>query len=136
MPKGLERLGGCRIFVRLFNWPCGVKSNAELDLYTLVTLPDHPYQGTVTEKLLRWGIRLADSLGVETWQYTASPEDDVYKNEGFVAVSEICNKAKFWVDEKTLRSEQNGFKCWAMLRPRTNNRQVHEKLYLESNGFF
>ena len=99
-------------------------------------LPDHPYADIISEKLLAWGIRLADSLGVETWHYTAFPDDTVYKREEFMVVSAILNKAMRTIDDGSMRTDQNGFKCWAMLKPRPDNRRVHKRLYLNTDGFF
>ncbi|KAF9732401.1 hypothetical protein PMIN06_007451 [Paraphaeosphaeria minitans] len=73
------------------------------------------------ESLMQWGLDRADSMGLEVWTYSSSPENSLYCANGFTKVEEILTESQ---------------SVWSMKRTVIANRRVHREAYNSSHGFW
>ncbi|KAF2440057.1 hypothetical protein P171DRAFT_476416 [Karstenula rhodostoma CBS 690.94] len=73
------------------------------------------------QSLMQWGLDRADSLGLEVWTYSSSPETPLYCGNGFTEIEEILTEYP---------------PVWSLQRSAIDNRRVHKEAYISTHGFW
>jgi hypothetical protein len=73
------------------------------------------------QSLMQWGLDRADSMGLEVWTYSSSPELHFYQANDFTQVEEISTESQ---------------SMWSLRRRASDNRRVHKDAYISTQGFW
>lgn len=70
---------------------------------------------------MQWGLDRADSMGLETYTYSSSPESILYSANGFNKLEEIIT---------------GSHSVWSLQRMAVDNRRAHKEAYSRTEGFW